>query len=452
MNQKPSVFPTPEQRAEIIRNSEKTALEAYEAEKQMVTSEIYQNAKSAPQTINDVPENYDPNSHGNSVEMMKRRTEEQMRLRNEVGVVKHPELAEKSGNVKFSQEEYEMNKRTEEQMRLRDEAIANNLAQTAKYHQQSEASMAGLNKNPNQTILPQNQQQNTYQNMQQNSYQQQPPVVPPVVPPTNNYGGNYGQNPSSIDPYIFELSQPNYNSPFDVIPLPSGGKTYRTKKANIRVAYMTTADENILTSPNLLQSGQFLEILINRKILEPGLRYKDLLVGDRNAIMIWLRATGYGEMYPVTLFDENDVPFDTEINLDNLKTKELGAEPDEEGLFHFQFPLSKVNIKFKMLTCGEQDDLERILDQEKENGIPVNNQNTYTLERMIVEVNGSRDRNEIREFSNSIRIRDAREFNEYLNKIECGIDLNITVGTPGGGSVATFLPLNLKFFWPNIGL
>ena len=43
------------------------------------------------------------------------------------------------------------------------------------------------------------------------------------------------------------------------------------------------------------------EILINRKILEPDLRYEDLLVGDRNAIMIWLRATGYGEMYPVLM-------------------------------------------------------------------------------------------------------------------------------------------------------
>lgn len=445
MEQKPNVFPTQQQRAEAIRNTEKSAIEAYESEKKAVTNEIYEIAKTPPPTINEVPENYNPYGHGDSVEMMRRRTEEQMRLHNEIGVVKHPELAEKQGNVKFSQEEYEMNKRTEEQMRLRDEAIANNLAQTAKYHQQSEASMAGLNQNPNQTNTPQN-------NYQTNMSQNQGPVIPPVVPPSNNYGSNYGKNPSSIDPYIFELSQPNYNAPFDVIPLPSGGKTYRINKPSIRIAYMTTADENILSSPNLLQSGQFLEILINRKILEPGLRYKDLLVGDRNAIMIWLRATGYGEMYPVTLFDENDVPFDTEINLDNLKTKELGAEPDEEGLFSFSFPLCKANIKFKMLTCGEQDELEAILEREKENGVPVNNITTYTFERMIVEINGSRDRNEIREFSNSIRIRDSREFNDYLNKIECGIDLNITVGTPGGGSVETFLPLNLKFFWPNIKL
>jgi hypothetical protein len=84
-----------------------------------------------------------------------------------------------------------------------------------------------------------------------------------------------------------------------MLSLPSLGKTYRNKKPNVRLGYMTTADENILTSPNLLQSGEFFNVL---KILEPDLRYNDLLVGDRNAIMIWLRATGYGEMYPVTLF------------------------------------------------------------------------------------------------------------------------------------------------------
>ena len=158
------------------------------------------------------------------------------------------------------------------------------------------------------------------------------PPAPPAQPPVYNTA-SYGQNPSNVDPHIIELSQPNYNAPFDVITLPSKGKLYPNKKASIRLAYMTTADENILTSPNLLQSGKFLEILINRKILEPDLRYKDLHIGDRNAIMLWLRATGYGEMYPVVLQDENGEEFETDINLDDLETKDLGAEPDADGLF-----------------------------------------------------------------------------------------------------------------------
>ena len=213
---------------------------------------------------------------------------------------------------------------------------------------------------------------------------------------------------------------------------------------------MTTADENILTSPNLLQSGEFLSILINRKILEPELRYRDLLVGDRNAIMLWLRATGYGEMYPVTLLDENGVAFETEINLNELKTKNLGAEPDEDGLFPYRFQLTQADVRFRLLTCGDIDDIDKLVEMEQENGILINNTSTYMLERMIVEVNGSRDRVMIRDFANAMRIPDARAFNQHVDSIDCGIDLNINVLTPGGGSITTFLPLNLNFFWPNL--
>ncbi len=428
MSERPSVFPTPEQRAEAAKQVEAAAIAAYEAEKTELANHIY--------TSNQIPSDT-PQLHVDAVEMMRKRTEEQEMMRANGTELKYPELAE--GYVKPTQETISMNKRTEEQMRLRDEAMARNIQQTQNYQKYSQEAT---------------ERRNDYSQPQPsiNDYSQNlPPVTPPPTRPVDNgYNDNYGKNPSNINPYIFELSQPNYNSPFDVIELPSKGKTYRSKRANVRISYMTTADENILTSPNLLQSGEFLEILMNRKILEPELRYKDLLVGDRNAIMIWLRATGYGEMYPVTLFDENDVPFDTQINLNDLKTKNLGVEPDEEGLFNYHFKLSNTNIKFKFITCGVADEIDRMVEQDKLNGFPLDKTNTYTMERMIVEVNGSRDRNDIKEFSNSIRILDARQFNEYVTEIESGIDLNITVGTPGGGSINTFLPLNLNFFWPDL--
>jgi hypothetical protein len=125
------------------------------------------------------------------------------------------------------------------------------------------------------------------------------------------------------------------------------------------------------------------------------------------------------------------------------------AEPDEEGLFDYEFKLSKSHIKFKLLTMGEIEAVERILLKEKEDGVPVNNQTIYFMERMIVQANGSRDKGYIKDFVASMRINDAKDFNEYVEAIDCGVDMNITVGTPGGGSVDTFLPLNFKFFWPN---
>jgi hypothetical protein len=168
------------------------------------------------------------------------------------------------------------------QIELRDKQLEMNKQQTQNYQKLAEEA--------SNRQIPEKKMQEPYVAPVQPSSPSSQPLV------ANNV--SYGQPTPSVTPYILEISQPIIIHHL-MLSLPSLGKTYRNKKPNVRLGYMTTADENILTSPNLLQSGEFFNVL---KILEPDLRYNDLLVGDRNAIMIWLRATGYGEMYPVTLF------------------------------------------------------------------------------------------------------------------------------------------------------
>jgi len=427
MDKKPNVFPNKEQKEAA---DERAKQAAFEAEKAMATNEIYTNSMVQEDT---------PLNHINAVELMRMRTEEQLKLKNQQGFVQDQSLAEKPQRPVMNNSEMdEIRRKSEEQMRLRDENLAKNASMIQNYQRQVD-----------EASVKKNNLQNTNQVMQNNTNQQYSQQYSSPVQQQITQPQNFGQVPSNVNPYIYGLSQPDFNTAFDVIPLPSKGKTYPSKKPNIRVSYMTTADESILTSPNLLQSGEFLEILINRKVLEPELRYRDLLVGDRNAIMIWLRATAYGENYAVTLLDENDNPFDTEINLNSLSFKNLGAEPDAEGLFDFVFPVSKHRIKFRFLTCGDIEDIEKQLEQDKLNEIPINKNSTYTMQKMIVEVNGSRDKNMINDYVESIRIRDSKEFVKYVNSIESGVDLTLKVGTPGGGSVDTFLPINLNFFWPD---
>jgi hypothetical protein len=418
MDKKPQVFPTQGQTPVSLTDAEKIA--AYEAEKAIVTNEIY----TAPLQLDDTPQ-----GHANAVEMMRRRTEEQLAKLKTNGTVVDSSLAEPNTRQVYQAQTQNKN---DELIKQRDAALQKNLEQTQRYQQMSQEANDRRNDYTNKE--PMNNQPQGY-TPQPTTYTQ--PVQSFTEPQTN------------INPYILELSQPNYNAPFDVIPLPSKGKTYKNKKENIKIAYMTTADENILTSPNLLQSGEFLSIFINRKILDPNIRYEDLLLGDRNAIMIWLRATGYGEMYPITVLGDDNEVFDVEFNLNDLKIKELGAEPDEEGLFDYEFKLSKAKIKFRMLTMGDIEDVELILAKEKEAGIPINNQSIYFMERMIVQVNDTRDKGYIKDFILTMRVLDSKGFNEYVEEIDCGVDMNITIGTPGGGSLDTFLPLNFKFFWPN---
>lgn len=439
MEQKPVVFPKRVETNQvkvvnpIIETSPDISKEeSYEAQKAIMVNEIFANSMNT--------ENSSSDEHMRAVEFMRKKVEEEVANRNKNGYVKYPELAEKSPK---SKEVIEREKKREEQMKLRDEMLSKNKRQIDEHQ-----------------ILT-NEILNKQKPTKEVPIVKKEVIIKKEIKETNM--SDKINNDSDLEKQniideenrklaIDNISQPNYNSPFDVIQLPSKGKFYKNKKANVRIGYLTTSDESILTSPNILQSGDFLSILINRKILEPDLHYNDLITGDRNAIMIWLRATAYGEMYPVTLFDEDDIPFDTEINLNELKTVELSVEPDSEGLFSFQLPLSKNIIKFKILTCGDDDEIEKLLAKDRKNGELINKSNKYRIDRMVVDVDGNKDKVFIRDFMDNIRIPDNKKFIEYLEKIDCGIDLNITVRTPGGGSIKTFLPLNLNFFWPDIKL
>ena len=112
-----------------------------------------------------------------------------------------------------------------------------------------------------------------------------------------------------------------FEIPFDVLPLPSKGLLYPGREDTVKVQYLTASDENVLTSQNLIKSGKVLDVLLARKVKDLNMPVGNLLVGDRNAIMIWLRATGYGEKYNVMLTDPNTYEeFEYEVDLNLLKT------------------------------------------------------------------------------------------------------------------------------------
>ena len=166
----------------------------------------------------------------------------------------------------------EMLKKTAEQLKLREERMAEN---QAKADETEKLRVKTFKKAEEEKAIRDNIVN--------------PPVAPPTPPPVDDNQGD-NQLPEDNDglttDMVRELSEPQWDAPYDVIPLPSEGKLYKSKKSSIKVAYLNASDENLLTSPNIVGSDRFMEILINRKILEADLRYGDLHIGDRNAIMI----------------------------------------------------------------------------------------------------------------------------------------------------------------------
>jgi len=181
---------------------------------------------------------------------------------------------------------------------------------------------------------------------------------------------------------------------------------------------------------------------------------KNLLVGDRNAIMVFLRATAYGEMYPVKLTDPTTgEEFETEIDLNTLDVKSIGAEPDEKGYFSFDLKRSKKSIKFRLLTAKDEEDL--VKGEEKRQKILKNNVSKLLTSRLvtqIMEVDGETNKSYIEQFVQYLPAGDSLELRKYMDDIEPGIDLRVDVESPSGAVFRSLIPITVRFFWPNVEL
>ena len=184
-------------------------------------------------------------------------------------------------------------------------------------------------------------------------------VIKPIVrEKENNKTENKKRTTMS---YIPKKREYGNSVQFDVIPLPSKGEVYKNKLSGVQVAYLTANDENMFVSPNLYRNGLLVDFLLTEKILEDGVEPSELLDGDRDAIILWLRATGYGNEFPITAKDsETGVEFDSVIDLSDIKFKEFNLKSDENGYFDYELPLSKDLIKFKFLNHREVEELKKM--------------------------------------------------------------------------------------------
>jgi hypothetical protein len=241
----------------------------------------------------------------------------------------------------------------------------------------------------------------------------------------------------------------------DVISLPSQGRFYKNKKSTVKVAYLTAADENILTSPNLLQNGKVIDVLLDRKVIDQEIKPGQMLSGDKNAILFFLRSTGYGEMYPVELTDpKTGAKFETEIDLSQFVSKEITLEPDENGECDFFLPRTKKKVKFRYLTADEDEKLVKE-DEARRRKLGTNAISqllTMRLAAQITEIEGSRDRAQIQGFIDQMPVSDSGLLRKYINDNEPGLDLDINIQAPSGEFFFGELPITSKFLWPYLDL
>ncbi len=238
---------------------------------------------------------------------------------------------------------------------------------------------------------------------------------------------------------------------YDVVELPSRGIHYSSGKKSLRVAYLTAADENILSAQNLIASNSVVEELLKRKVLERDFNIDDLVDEDKQAILLFLRNTAFGPEYKVYLKDpKTDEDFTVSLDISELKFKDFTLEPDSNGEFHYHMEKSNVDITFKFLNKKQQNDIDEIEKSWKGQGVPPIV--TKQLEMMIKSVAGNKDMMNIHNFVQKLPIKDSQDFRKYVKDNTPGLDLKKEVKSPSGESVLVDIGFGVEFFRPFYGL
>lgn len=241
------------------------------------------------------------------------------------------------------------------------------------------------------------------------------------------------------------------NIAYDVVELPSRGIHYTNNKKSVRIAYLTAADENILSSPSLIATNKVVDELLKRKILDKDLSIDDIVEEDRQAILIFLRNTSFGSDYKVTSTDpKTGEQFDFELDLSTLKTKDFTLVADANGEYSYFMEKSKLDITFKFISKKQEKELDQIKDSWNGNGVPPII--TKQLEMMIKSVAGNKDLMNIRNFIENMPIKDSQDFRKFINENKPGLDLTQTATTPSGDTIQVEIGFGVEFFRPFYGL
>ena len=245
--------------------------------------------------------------------------------------------------------------------------------------------------------------------------------------------------------------------PTEVIDLPSEGKIYPTDSplasGKLEIKYMTAREEDILTSVNLIKKGLVIDMLLQSLIVDQNINYKDILIGDKNAIMVASRILGYGKEYIVDIDDDSGETESVTIDLTALKDKEIDFSKFERGKneFSFTLPNSKRELTFKFLTSGDEDEIEKELKSLSKLKNPIDPEMTTRLKRRITSVDGNSDQSNINKFvDNEFLSVDSLAFRDHISSITPDVDMNYSYVSSIDGEVKEItVPVTVQFFWPD---
>lgn len=249
--------------------------------------------------------------------------------------------------------------------------------------------------------------------------------------------------------------EPKSIYPSNVVDLPSKGLLYPEdhplRAGKIEMKFMTAREENILTTESYIKDGSVIDKFLQSMIQSPKFNYDDLLIGDKDALIIASRIYGYGENYDVKVTPPSGKEQSVSINLNDLTAKEVDESLYVNGnRFSFKTPLGGNVIEFKFLTIGDQKAIDSKLKKYRKAGA-ADTQITTRLSQMILAIDGNEDPMFIKLFiDNELRAPDSRAFRDHVAKIQCGVNMELELtDEETGDSFRSSVAIGPDFFWPD---
>ena len=245
----------------------------------------------------------------------------------------------------------------------------------------------------------------------------------------------------------------NFTIPTETVELPSKGLLYPADsplaEGKIEMKYMTAKEEDILTNQNYIQKGIVVDKLLESLIVSK-VNFNDILIGDKDALLIASRILGYGKDYEFNYAGEK-----IKVDLTKLTNKELDEKlvKDRKNEFTYKLPNTDNTITFKLMTQQDEKNIQRELEGLKKVS-PSNSAELSTrMKYMIISINENNERPVVREFvDKAFLAKDARAFREYYSSIVPGVNTTISHEFEDGVEEDLDIPINANFLWPDFGV
>ena len=274
---------------------------------------------------------------------------------------------------------------------------------------------------------------------------------------SNLFGGQKGSD--QIQTRDIMRDDFGWEIPVESVPVPSNGIVYNANSSlhnlkTVKIKAMTAREEDILASQALIKEGTTIDYLVDACVVEKGFNAKDLIIGDRNAMIVAIRITGYGSDYDVNTRCKFCSAFNEEkVDLSNLAIKRLKIKPvrENENLFEYVLPVTKKKVLFKFLTSAEERLKQKKIETlEKASSGPFVGDVTINLEHSIVSIEGVADKNKIKHFIQNMPALDAKKLRNFIKENEPGVEMKFNYKCKNCGNLNENidLPINRNFFWP----